>query len=161
MINAQRQVHPIRYVNGADSAPMADIRMPTDHAPRWYQRLFTLRSITMSGKEVKVLTSTQLITILLFIASAIGGMYYRLDSTARQTQLDFAAYTSAQVEKEKKNKEDFTRLDRQNRINYELYREIGGDVKQTLGYLQGLSGKKPNIVLPEIPPTPPPAETDQ
>lgn len=50
---------------------------------------------------------------------------------------------------------ELRRVDNQNKINYELYRQQGENYKQILGYVQGRSGVR--LVLPEVSaPQPPP-----
>lgn len=111
----------------------------------------------MADKTIEkgfVVTPAMAMTILLFYLGSIGGVYWRMsDKIDRLTDATTAQMAADKVEKEWARAE-IRRVDTQNKINYELYRQQGENYKQVLGYLQGQRGMRLQLETrePEQPP---------
>lgn len=102
---------------------------------------------TNDGAGINVTPAMLLVIILAFVGS--------LGTTIKILGDKIDANREATIAKTAKDEVNFEwmrselrRVDQQNKINYELYRQQGENYKQILGYVQGRNGAR--LVLPEV-----------
>lgn len=92
---------------------------------------------------------TLVLTCLLVLVT-----YWRLSDKIDALTIDKARSDGALEVSEQWRNSELRRIDNQNKINYELYRQALENDKQILGFIQGRQGK----LLLEISEPPPPAQ---
>lgn len=111
----------------------------------------------MADKTIEkgfVVTPAMALVIILAFIGSNGATYLRMaDKMDTLSSAVVAQQSADKVEKEWARSE-IRRVDNQNKINYELYRQQGENYKQVLGYMQGQRGLKLQLETRE--PEPPP-----
>ena len=113
----------------------------------------------MADKTIErgiVVTPSMALTIILFVVASFTATIKILGDkidTSREQQISKAAEDKVNFEW---MRSELRRVDNQNKINYELYRQSGENYKQILGYVQGRNGAR--LMLPETAAQPPPSQ---
>ena len=105
----------------------------------------------MADKTIErgfVITPSMALVIIMAFIGSLGGTVKILGDkidTNREQQVAKAAEDKVNFEW---MRSELRRVDNQNKINYELYRQQGENYKQILGYVQGRNGAR--LMLPEV-----------
>jgi hypothetical protein len=138
-------------------SPVEQVEQEHDQPRGWRKFLPRWERLTMADKTIDkgfVVTPAMAVTLLIFWLGSVGGVYWRMsDKVDNLTNTITAQMAADKVEKEWARAE-VRRVDNQNKINYELYRQVGETQKQILGYVQGQRGVKLQLETrePEAPP---------
>lgn len=115
----------------------------------------SVQSMIGNPKAVAVpKTLLQIVVVFTLTSLLVLVTYWRLSDKIDALTIDKARSDGALEVSEQWRNSELRRIDNQNKINYELYRQALENDKQILGFIQGRQGK----LLLEISEPPPPAQ---
>lgn len=113
----------------------------------------------MADKTIErgiVVTPSMALTIILFVVASFTATIKILGDKIDGSREQQIAKTAEDKVNFEWMRSELRRVDNQNKINYELYRQSGESYKQILGYVQGQRGAR--LMLPEVAPAQPPPQ---